>query len=347
LDENEEFIASGQCDLITMIRPFHADFEYAQKAYEGRGEDVVPCMQCNKCHGLSMEGPWTSVCSVNPKLGIEPAVRIITPPALLKTVAVIGGGPAGMQAAITSAERGHRVTLYEKNAFLGGLLRHSDFSPYKWALRRYKDYLIRQVNKAGVDVRLNTDATPEMIKAKGYDAVLVALGSEPNIPRIPGSDGENVYDIVNVYPREKELGKNVVVIGGGEFGVGTGMFLARAGHKTTILTSDKELLTIKRVHWEEIIADVYETLDNFDFILEAVPTAISKGSVTYTDAKGNRKSIDADSVVLYAGLKPKQDDALAFYGSAKKAFFTIGDCNGEGGSVQRVIRNAFFTASQI
>ena len=149
LDENENFIASGQCDFITMIRPFHADFEYFQKAYAGRGEDVVPCIQCNKCHGLSMDGPWTSVCSVNPKLGLEPAVRIITPAISSMKVAVIGGGPAGMQAAITAAERGHKVTLYEKSGVLGGLLLHTDYSPYKWALRRYKNYLVRQVKKAG------------------------------------------------------------------------------------------------------------------------------------------------------------------------------------------------------
>jgi NADPH-dependent 2,4-dienoyl-CoA reductase/sulfur reductase-like enzyme len=333
--------------MITMIRPFHADFDYAQKAYEGRGEDVVPCIQCDKCHGLSMEGPWTSVCSVNPKLGLEPAVRVIPSPAVLKKVAVIGGGPAGMQAAITASERGHHVTLFEKNDFLGGLLHHTDFSSYKWALRRYKDYLIRQVEKAGVEVHLNTEAKPETIKAKGYDAVLVAVGAEPNIPRIPGSDGGNVYNIVEAYTNEKELGKNVVLIGGGEFGVGTGMFLAKAGHKTTILTSGRELLPVRRVHWEEIITDVYEHLDNFDFVVEAIATRISSGKVLYRDAEGREKSIRADSVILYAGLKPKQDEALKFYGSSKNAFFTIGDCTGECGNVQKVIRNAFFTASQL
>ena len=95
------------------------------------------------------------------------------------------------------------------------------------------------------------------------------------------------------------------------------------------------------------MTDVYENLDNFDFILEAIASEISNGKVIYKDASGAKKSIRADSIVLYAGLKPKQEDALRFYSSAKNAFFTIGDCTGEGGSVQRVIRNAFFTASQI
>jgi len=347
LDENEQFIASGQCDFITMIRPFHADFEYAQKAYAGRGEDVVPCIQCNKCHGLSMEGPWTSVCTVNPRLGLEPAVRIIRPPLSSMKVAVIGGGPGGMTAAITAAERGHKVTLYEKNSVLGGLLLHTDYSPYKWALRRYKDYLVRQVKKAGVEVNLGAEATPEMIKAKGYDAVMVAVGSDPNLLKIPGADGKNVYDIINVYSKEKELGRDVVVIGGGEYGVETGMFLAKAGHRTTMLTSGKELLPIKRVHYEEIMIDVYDHLEGFSYILEAVVRNISDGMVNYTDSKGNEKSIKADSVVIYAGFKARQDEAMRFYGSANKAFFTIGDCTGKCGDVQKVVRNAYFTACQI
>jgi len=347
LDEIEAFIGGGQCDFIAMIRPFHADFEYAQKAYEGRGEDVVPCIQCDKCHGLSMEGPWTSVCTVNPKLGLEPGERIITRPAVSKKVAVIGGGPAGMMAALTAAERGHRVTLYEKEGVLGGLLMHADYSPFKWALRRYKDYLVRQVEKAGIEVRLGTAATPELIRAKGYDAVVAAVGSEPNIPRIPGADGGNVYNVVDVYSKEKELGRDVVVIGGGEYGVETGMFLARLGHRTTMLTSGKELLPLKRVHYEEIMIDVYEHMDDFSYVLEAIPTRISNGKVFYRDAGGSEKSVRADSVVLYAGLKAKQDEALSFYGAARNAFFVIGDCTGECGDVQKAIRNAYFTASQI
>ena len=152
-----------------------------------------------------------------------------------------------MKAAITAAERGHRVTLYEKSDTLGGLLRHADYSSYKWPLKKYKDYLARQMIKNGVEVLLKTEATPEMVKAKGYDVVLAAIGEDVIVPKIPGSDGKNVYDLMSVYAREKELGKNVVIIGGGEFGVGTGIYLAAAGHRTTILTIEKELLRVDRV----------------------------------------------------------------------------------------------------
>jgi len=345
-DLNEEFIATGKCDMIAMSRVFICDPEYGKKAHGGRGEDVVPCIMCNKCYGLSMEGPWLTVCSVNPKLGLDPAVKGIDPPAASKKVAVIGGGPAGMKAAITAAERGHKVTLYEKNAFLGGLLRHSDFSPYKWPLKDFKDYLAYQVKKAGIEVLLSTEATPEMIKAKEYDAVLVAVGADPVIPRIPGADGSNVWNVVNVYGKEKELGKNVVVIGGGEFGTETGMYLAKTGHKVTMLTSEKQLIKQTRPHYPEIIIHTYEKLANFDFITEATITCISEGKVNYKDAKGSKKSIQAHSVVIYAGLKARQEEALKFYGSAKR-FFVLGDCTGKGGNVQKSIRSAFFTASEV
>ena len=127
-DLNEEHIASGKTDMIAMARPFICDPGYGKKINEAGGEETVPCIMCNKCHGSSpLTGPWFGVCSVNPKLGIESTLKVIDAAALSKKVAVIGGGPAGMKAAITAAE-GHKVTLYEKNAFLGGLLQHSDFS---------------------------------------------------------------------------------------------------------------------------------------------------------------------------------------------------------------------------
>lgn len=148
-----------------------------------------------------------------------------------------------MEAAIVAAQRGHQVILYEKNYFLGGQLRHADFASFKWPLRDFKDYLIRQVNKAGVEVLLSTEATPEMIKAKGYDAILVAVGAEPATLDIPGAHGDNVWKPIDVYVREKELGENVVVIGGSEIGVETGMYLAENGHKVTVLTRQKELAT--------------------------------------------------------------------------------------------------------
>jgi NADPH-dependent 2,4-dienoyl-CoA reductase/sulfur reductase-like enzyme len=251
-----------------------------------------------------------------------------------------------MKAAITAAERGHRVTLYEKNESLGGLLSHSDFSTYKWALKKFKDFLIRQVDKVGVNVVFRTEATPEMIKSKGYEVDVVAVGSEPAMLRIPGAEGRNIYNVVDVYPKEKELGENVVLIGGGEIGAETGIYLAKCGHWVTAITAEKEFVRINRVHYPDLIVSTYKNMDNFSVITEATVTGISDGKVIYTDVQGSGKTTQADSVVVFNGLKAKKEEALKFSGSAKR-FFAVGDCSEMGGNVQRSIRSAFFAASQI
>jgi NADPH-dependent 2,4-dienoyl-CoA reductase/sulfur reductase-like enzyme len=347
---NDEWIASGKTDMVAMATPLIADPEYARKAYEGRGEDIVPCVMCHDCHGVSRtKGPWYDTCKVNPKWGLsETKKKSIRPPSASKKVAVIGGGPAGMKAAITAAERGHKVTLYEKSDSLGGLLKHTDYTQWKWAYKEFKDYLVKQTHKAGVEVLLNTTATPEMIKAKGFDAVLVATGAEPVVSRLPGANGKNVFNILAAYSNKKSLGKNVAIIGAGVYGTETAICLAKDGHKVTILTSEKQLIPDDATgpHNMENQLDISQSNPNIARILEATVTSVTNGNVTYKDAKGNEKSIQADSVVIYAGLKPLMDEAMKFGGSARQ-FLMVGDCTGNAGVLQKTIRTAFFGASQV
>ena len=253
-----------------------------------------------------------------------------------------------MKAAITAAERGHRVTLYEKSDSMGGLQQHTDFTAYKWSYKNFKDYLINQVKKAGIETNLRTTATPEMIKAKGYDVVLVALGAEPIASNIPGADGKNVFNILSVYSNKDALGKNVVLIGGGLFGTETGLCLVKEGYRVTELTSEKQLIPEEFIgsHNREIQIDIALNNPDFKFVVEAVATGVSDGKVTYRDATGSEKSVQADSVVIYSGLRPRMDEAIEFSGSAPQVLL-LGDCTGRGGMLYKTIRSAFFVASQV
>lgn len=345
LDVIEKAIAQGKTDMVAMGRAFIADSDYIQKAVEGRGEDVVPCLRCNKCHGGNdISAPH---CSVNPKIGLEHKInRMENPVRSNKKVAVIGGGPAGMRAAITCAERGHSVTLFERNEYLGGQLHHADFAKGKWPIRDYKDWEIRQLNRLGVAIRLGKAAEAEDMESEGFDAVIAATGAEPIIPDIKGADGKNVWTPIGVYGHEKELGKKIVVIGGSETGTETGLYLAECGHKVTILTRQRQLIPdAQLVHYKSSIEDVIRDTEGLDFVTRAVTTEITDKGVYYKDKAGQLNFIEADSVVLSGGVSPRQDEALKFAGIAPE-FFVIGDAK-KPGDILSCTRSAYSIASLI
>jgi 2,4-dienoyl-CoA reductase-like NADH-dependent reductase (Old Yellow Enzyme family)/thioredoxin reductase len=338
LDLNEEFIASGKTDMVAMARSFICDSEYGRKAIEGRGDDVTPCVRCNKCHGGG--------CSVNPTFVIGQRVSsTIKPSSRSKKVAIIGGGPAGMRAALFAVERGHKATIYEMTDSLGGQLKHSDFASFQWPIKDYKDYLVRQVKKAGIEVVLNTKATPELIASKKYDAVLVATGAAPAVSDIPGVSGSHVLAPIFAFGN-KSLGKNIVVVGGDLIATQTGLYLAQNGHNVTVLTNERQLAPdAQHVHYLETLQMAYEALKNFSFMTGVTTTGIADGKVTYKDAAGNEKSLVADNVIVSAGRKPRKEEALKFYGSSEM-FFMIGDCN-SAGFLPEANRSAYAAVSQV
>jgi len=347
--ENEAFIASGKTDMVGMTTPFFADPELVTKVKEGRADDVVPCIACQNCHGISVsEGPWYSTCTVNPTWGAPPyRLRGIRTPTISKKVAVIGGGPAGMKAALVAADRGHQVTLYEKEPALGGLLRISDNSRWRWNFKDLKEYFIRQVEKAGVDVKLNAAATPAMLKAAGYDTVLVAVGTDVVTSKM-ARDNSKVFSILDAYYKKNELGKHVVILGAGKYGMEAATGMLKDGHKVTVLTSASLLVEAENngAHNMANQKSIYSNHPDFSYELEANIKDISGGKVTYTDASGASKSVQADTIVIWSGLKPRMDEAEKFIGAADDVLL-LGDCTGRGGSLQKTLRNAFFIASQV
>jgi 2,4-dienoyl-CoA reductase-like NADH-dependent reductase (Old Yellow Enzyme family)/thioredoxin reductase len=348
--QNDQFIAEGRTDMVGMATPLFCDPELVKKVAAGRADDVLQCYQCQDCHAISMvKGPHIAMCDLNPKWG-TPAYKLasIQPPLTQKRVAVIGGGPSGMKAAIVAAERGHKVTLYEKDADLGGLIKFSDYSQWRWNMKVFKDYLIHQVKKTGVEVKLKTTATPEIIKAGGFDTVLVATGAEVIQSKMKGADASNVFNILTCYSNKKALGQNVVMIGAGKIGTEAAIGIAKDGHKITVLAPGDEMIDVEDAGPHNIGNQerIYKNHPNFTYHMKTMVKSITGGKVVYTDEKGAENSIQADSIVIWSGLKPRMGEAEKFIGSADEVLL-LGDCTGKNGRIQKTIRNAFFVASQV
>lgn len=345
-DIADKAIAEGKLDLVAMARAWISNPNYGELLYAGRKDDIVPCLRCNKCHGRGKNDIMTTCCSVNPKFGFEMVDRyVVTPPEDSKTIAIIGGGPGGMRTALYLADRGHKVTIYEKEAELGGAIKHADYIPFKWTLRDYKNYLIHQVHKKGIKVVLNTAATPEMVEDR-YDVVIAAVGAQPIVPRIPGADGANVTVATDAIMHKEKIGKNVVVIGGGEVGVETGMFLAQIGHEVTVVEMRDELAADTTVmHYRSMFSAAWEAIPTFHYVLNATAKEITADHVTYTDKGGVDHDLPADSVVLSVGMRSNSDEALSFYGT-NPGFYMVGDCR-KPGTIQTTNRSAYVTANNI
>ena len=232
-DTMEKALKNGETDLIAMARGFMADPKRSEKMKAGKGEDITPCLLCMKCLHPS--------CSVNPRLAemenptLFPQVKPDP-----KRVAVIGGGVSGLRAALEASQFGHSVTLYERNDYLGGQMKYALYQSFKWPYKDYLNWLIRQVKAAGVEIRLNTAAVPEEIESESYDALICALGSAPKAPPVAGVETAKVWQVDEVYGHEAELGHRVVVVGGGDAGRETGLYLAQCGHEVKILTRTQQ-----------------------------------------------------------------------------------------------------------
>lgn len=345
-DIAERAIAEGKLDLVAMARAWISNPNYGEMLYEGRKEDIVPCLRCNKCHGRGKNDILTTVCSVNPKFGFEMVDRYVTVPVKeQKKIAVIGGGPGGMRTALYLKARGHQVTIYEAESKLGGAIKHADCVPFKWTLRDYKDYLIRQVEKQGIEVILNTRATPEMVEDK-YDAVIAAVGAQPVVPPIPGANGANVTVATDAIMHSEKIGDQVVIIGGGEVGVETGMFLAQQGKDVTVIEMRDELAADTTVmHYRSMFSAAWEAIPTFHYVLNATAKEITEDHVTYTDKNGADHDLPAQSVILSVGMRSKTDEALRFYGT-NPGFYMVGDCR-RPGTIQTTNRSAYVTANNI
>ncbi len=337
LDEAEEIIATGKADFVAMSRALIADPELIPKFVADNGEDVVPCIKCMRCHDSAVYGHFFQ-CSVNPTIGMMHHMdKMIQPVEKVKKVAVIGGGPGGMQAALTASSRGHVVTIYDKTDALGGTLKFATKVAFKYSLAKFRDYLIAQVNKSPIEVVLNTAVTQETLMDKGYDAVVAAVGAKPIIPNIDGI--EKAVLATASYGMESSLGEKIVVIGGGQVGCETGLHLAREGKQVTILEMKEEMAPdASTTHRGDILAEMDEEV-NLTQVNFAACTAIDNNLVTYE--KDNKVvSIEADSVILAVGMHAKAKEADAFYTVADE-YWGVGDAVSPR-TVEYAVREGYF-----
>lgn len=326
-----------------MARSFISNPDYGNLIYEDRTEDIVPCIKCNRCHTSGVGKPWVSNCSVNPRWGMEGRVdSFIQPPKQVKKIAVVGGGPGGMKTALEAAQRGHLVTIYEQADRLGGQLCHTDYPDFKAPLRAFKDYLLRKVSEhKNITIHLGTKATPELLQPLGYNEIVAAIGSAPVTPPIPGIDGPNVIHALDVYGQVDKLAQEVIVIGGGEIGTETAIYLSREGKHVTILEMRDDLcLDATPIHYRTLVRDAWERQEGLNYICQAKVTAIHADHITYLK-DGEEHSLPCGSVVCATGMTNRRDEAWSFIRAGSRVRL-VGDCESVG-NVQTTIRSAYST----
>jgi len=299
-EEAEEFIASGKCDMVALGRTILADPHWANKAKEGKR--VVPCIRCNVCyHQLWLAGPlW---CSVNPYL-LHESEQALPIPAKKKKVMVVGAGPAGIRCALTASKRGHDVTLYEKQPYVGGMVYPGSRPECKKDVARLYEWYVAELEESDVKVVLNTEVTPQLVDEVRPDALVIAVGVEPVVPDVPGMDKPHVASAVEVLRDVSRFkGGKAVVVGGGDVGCEAACHLADNGFEVTIVEIlpkilEENIMTNVKVHMFELLKE-----KNVKIMTETRLNAVTDDGVEVILPNGKAWGLEADLVAYAVGMK--------------------------------------------
>lgn len=337
-------IESGMADIVAMGRPLLADPDWGTKIAAGKACDIRRCISCNKGCTDAIQNRQFLSCVLNAENGYE-NTRSIQPAAQKKKIAVLGGGPAGLEAARVAALRGHDVTLFEKTTTLGGQLNIACVPPRKEEMRRAAQDLIHAVCNAGVHLCMGQTCTAEQLKDAGFEAVINAVGAHSAAPRIPGIDSVNVADAWKVLAGEQQVYGTVAVIGGGMVGCETAEYLAARGCKVSVIEMMDKIAAGESSTILPTLLENYKT-----YGVEQYPSHKVKefrmDAVVCENKDGAEVTIPCDYIVLAMGARSNEFDAAALE-AASIPVYSIGDAAGKAADISNAIRTGYDTACQL
>ena len=337
-------IESGMADIVAMGRPLLADPDWGTKIAAGKACDIRRCISCNKGCTDAIQNRQFLSCVLNAENGYE-NTRSIQPAAQKKKIAVLGGGPAGLEAARVAALRGHDVTLFEKTTTLGGQLNIACVPPRKEEMRRAAQDLIHAVCNAGVHLCMGQTRTAEQLKDAGFEAVINAVGAHSAAPRIPGIDSVNVADAWKVLAGEQQVYGTVAVIGGGMVGCETAEYLAARGCKVSVIEMMDKIAAGESTTILPTLLENYKT-----YGVEQYPSHKVKefrmDAVVCENKDGTEVTIPCDYIVLAMGARSNEFDAAALE-AASIPVYSIGDAAGKAADISNAIRTGYDTACQL
>lgn len=337
-------IESGMADMVAMGRPLLADPDWGTKIAAGKACDIRRCISCNKGCTDAIQNRQFLSCVLNAENGYE-NTRSIQPAAQKKKIAVLGGGPAGLEAARVAALRGHDVTLFEKTTTLGGQLNIACVPPRKEEMRRAAQDLIHAVCNAGVHLCMGQTRTAEQLKDAGFEAVINAVGAHSAAPRIPGIDSVNVADAWKVLAGEQQVYGTVAVIGGGMVGCETAEYLAARGCKVSVIEMMDKIAAGESTTILPTLLENYKT-----YGVEQYPSHKVKefrmDAVVCENKDGAEVTIPCDYIVLAMGARSNEFDAAALEATSIPVY-SIGDAAGKAADISNAIRTGYDTACQL